>query len=236
MTDSAADPLMVFDLDGTLVDTAGDLLDTLNVLMVREGLAALPYSAVGSLVGAGARAMIERGFSANGAGLAQGRVDALLGDFIQHYGANIAARSRPFPGVIAALDRLSAAGWRFAVCTNKLEGLSRRLLDELGLTPRFAAVCGGDTFAVRKPDPGHLLGTIDKAGGAACRTIMVGDSKADILAAQRAGIPVVAVTFGYTDEPVESFGPDRVIDHFDQLVDAAASLADRWRRPGCVAA
>jgi phosphoglycolate phosphatase len=222
---------MVFDLDGTLVDTAGDLLETLNVLLLREGLAALPYSAVGSLVGAGARAMIERGFRANGADLAPERREVLFTDFVALYGANIAAQSRPFPGVLAALDRFSAAGWRFAVCTNKQEDLSVRLLAALGLADRFEAVCGGDTFAVRKPEPGHLLGTIAKAGGDPARAVMIGDSRADILAAQNARVPVVAVTFGYTDEPVETFAPDVVIDHYDALWDAVAAVTDAWHRP-----
>lgn len=223
-----AAPLLVFDLDGTLVDTAADLLDTLNGLLVREGLTPIPLSSVGAVVGAGARAMIERGFALNGLRPDGGTIDRLFVDFIARYGNNIAAKSRPYPGALAALDRFEAAGWGFAVCTNKTEALATRLISELGLAARFAAICGGDTFPVRKPAAAHLLGTIDRAGGDPARAVMVGDSRADIEAARNAGVPVVGVTFGYTDVPVADLGPDVVIDHFDGLWDAVAGLAARW--------
>jgi phosphoglycolate phosphatase len=151
-------------------------------------------------------------------------LDRLFAAYIPIYESRIAEVSRPYPGAVAALDRFAAAGWRLAVCTNKLEGLSRRLLDELGLTERFAAICGGDTFPVRKPDAGHLIGTIARAGGDPARTVMVGDSVTDVNAAKNARVPVVGVTFGYTDAPVATFGPDAVIDHFDELWDAVAGL------------
>jgi len=217
-------PLLVLDLDGTLVDTAADLIATLNIVLLGEGLRPMTRADAGALLGAGARAMIERGFRLNGAPLDTATLDRLFAAYIPLYESRIAEESRPFPGAIAALDRFAAAGWRFAVCTNKLEGLSRRLLDELGLSPRFAAICGGDTFAVRKPDAGHLLGTIARAGGDPATTVMVGDSGTDVNAAKNAGVPVVAVGFGYTDAPVASYGPDVVIDHFDELWDAVATL------------
>lgn len=235
MADSDAAPLVVFDLDGTLVDTAADLLGTLNVLLRREGLAAIPRSEVGMLVGAGARAMIERGLAVNGVAADGLRLDRLMADFLDHYGANIAAESRPYPGVLDALARFAAEGWRFAVCTNKHEGLSRRLLAELNLADRFAAVCGGDTFPVRKPDPAHLLGTVAAAGGRPGRAVMVGDSRADVEAARNAGIPVVAVGFGYTDRPIAEYGPDALIDHYDDLWSAVERVTRHWqetpRRP-----
>ncbi len=224
MPSSDPQPLLVFDLDGTLVDTARDLMGTLNELMRREGLATLPLSDVGTFVGAGAMAMIERGLRANGVEPEAAQTKRLFADFLDHYGANIARESRPYPGVLAALDRFEAAGWGFAVCTNKVEVLSRRLMDELGLAPRFRAICGGDTFPTRKPDPRHLIATIEQAGGTPARTVMVGDSRSDIDAAKGAGVPVVAVTFGYTDVPVRELGPDLVIDHFDDLWDAVARL------------
>jgi phosphoglycolate phosphatase len=179
----------------------------------------------GALLGAGAKAMIERGFRLAEAPLDTATLERLFAAYIPLYEAPIAAESRPFPGAVAALDRFAAAGWRLAVCTNKLEGLSRRLLDELDLSPRFAAICGGDTFPVRKPDAGHLLGTIARAGGDPARTVMVGDSATDVNAARNAGVPVVGVTFGYTDTPVAHLSPDAVIDHFDDLWAAVATLA-----------
>ena len=217
-------PLLVFDLDGTMVDTAGDLIAALNATMAGEGLPPIPVTEVGHLVGAGGRALIERGLAHHGIAPASRDIDALQRDFITHYGRVMPADSRPYPGLIAALDRFEAAGWHFAVCTNKTEALSRQLLAALGLTPRLKAICGGDTFPVRKPEAAHLLGTIERAGGAADRAVMVGDSRADIEAARNAGVPVVAVSFGYTDIPVTQLGPDTVIDHFDQLWEAVAGL------------
>ena len=217
-------PLLVLDLDGTLVDTAADLIATLNIILANEGLRPMTRDDAGALLGAGARAMIERGFRLNGAPLDTPTLDRLFAAYIPLYESRIAEESRPFPGALEALDRFAAAGWRLAVCTNKLESLSRRLLDELDLGARFAAVCGGDTFPVRKPDAGHLLGTIARAGGDPARTVMVGDSATDVNAAKNARVPVVGVTFGYTDAPVATFGPDAVIDHFDDLWAAVSAI------------
>jgi phosphoglycolate phosphatase len=217
-------PLLVLDLDGTLVDTAADLIETLNVVLTGEGLRPMTRADAGSLLGAGAKAMIERGFRLAGEPLDAATLDRLFATFLPIYEGRIAAESRPFPGAVAALDRFAAAGWKLAVCTNKLEGLSRRLLDELALTSRFAAICGGDTFPVRKPDAGHLLGTIARAGGDPARTIMVGDSATDVNAAKNARVPVVGVTFGYTEAPVGTYGPDAVVDHFDELWDAVSGI------------
>ena len=217
-------PLLVLDLDGTLVDTAEDLIATLNRILTGEGLTPVTRADAGALLGAGAKAMIERGYRLNEVELDTATLDRLFTSFIPLYGQAIAVHSRPFPGAVAALDRFQAAGWRLAICTNKLEGLSRRLLDELGLTSRFAAICGGDTFPVRKPEAAHLLGTIAAAGCRAERAVMVGDSATDINAARNAGVPVVAVTFGYTDRPVAEYAPDKVIDHFDLLFDAVGEV------------
>src|SRR5438034_8221054 len=158
-------PTIVFDLDGTLVDTAPDLVATLNTIFAREGLPPVAYERARNLVGGGARAMIERGLKAEGRKLAAAEIDRLFCDFIEHYGAHIADRSRPFVGVETALDELVRRGCRLAVCTNKLEWLSIRLLDALGLAQRFAAICGADTFGVQKPDPEILRRTIGRAGG-----------------------------------------------------------------------
>jgi len=208
---------VVFDLDGTLVDTAPDLVETLNVVFAREGLPAVPFEQARNLIGGGARRMIEQGLLEARRSSASADIDRLFAEFTQHYSAHIADRSRPFPQVEAALDALVADGARLAVCTNKLEWLSVKLLDALGLSHRFWAVCGQDTFGVQKPDPEIVHKTILQAGGRPERAIMVGDSPTDINAARAAGIPVVAVDFGYTEIPVVALKPDRVISRYDQL-------------------
>jgi phosphoglycolate phosphatase len=156
-------------------------------------------------------------------------MDRLYADYIAYYAEHIADHSRPFPGLEAALDELADNGFRLAVCTNKLEWLSVRLLDALNLSNRFAAICGQDTFGMQKPDPEILRRTIMSAGGDASRAIMVGDSATDIATARAAGVPVIAVDFGYTETPVTAFGPDRVISAFEALPKAVAELT-RGRR------
>jgi phosphoglycolate phosphatase len=219
-----AAPTVVFDLDGTLVDTAPDLVATLNVILARLDLPPVAFAAARNMVGGGARAMIERGLAAEGRNLATPEVDGLVKDFIAHYGAHIADRSLPFAGLAAALDELAAAGCCLAVCTNKLEWLSVRLLDALGLSPRFAAICGADTFGLQKPAPELLQRTIARCGGHATHAVMVGDSISDIAMAKAAGLPVVAVDFGYSEIPVTELGPDKVISALGDLPAAVFGL------------
>lgn len=210
-------PVIVFDLDGTLVDTAPDLLDSLNHVVTAEGLAPIDPSTLRALVGRGGRVLLQRAFAAQGRTIEPAELDRLFMAFITHYGAGMPGRSQPYEGVVACMDRLAEAGFTLAVCTNKPESLSVALLDALDLSARFAAICGADTFPVRKPDPGHLTGTIARAGGGANRAVMIGDSNTDIDTAKAAGIPVVAVDFGYSTEPVATLAPDRVISHYDEL-------------------
>jgi phosphoglycolate phosphatase len=218
-------PLLVFDLDGTLVDTAGDLIGTLNHILADEQIPPLPLETARPMLGAGARALIQRGLSAAGRSVSSARLEEMYLAFLARYEAHIADTSRAFPGVDAGLDRFEAEGWVFAICTNKIEHPSIRLLTELGLARRFRAICGQNTFQFCKPDPRALLSTIERAGGDPQRAIMVGDSKTDIVTAQAARVPVIAVDFGYTDRHVSEFAPDRVISHFDELWDAVQSLA-----------
>ena len=215
---------IVFDLDGTLIDTAPDLVDTLNVVFAREGLPQVAYETARNLIGGGARAMIARGIEAEGIAVTPARLEQLFADFIAHYSEHIADRSRPFPGLTDALDVLAADGCRFAVCTNKLERLSVRLLEQLNLAGRFVAICGQDTFGIQKPDPEVLRRTVQAAGGILTQAIMIGDSETDIRTARAAGIPVIAVDFGYSERPVSDFGPDRIISHFAQLRAAIAAI------------
>jgi phosphoglycolate phosphatase len=216
---------VVFDLDGTLVDTAPDLIEALNAVFAREQLPFVPYDEARNMIGGGARKMIEAGLKLDGRIVGQDGLDRMFRHFVEHYSAHVADRSRTFPGVDAALDKLASRGCRFAVCTNKLEGLSRQLLAALDLTRRFAAICGPDTFGMPKPDPEILRRTIRLAGGDPRRAVMVGDSGTDIATARAAGLPVVAVDFGYSETPMSELKPDRLISHFDQLTVAVLELA-----------
>jgi len=217
-------PTIVYDLDGTLADTAGDLMAALNAILGREGLAPLPIANGRSMVGGGARALIERGFAASGRTLDPQKVEALFGDFLAHYNAHIADLTQLYPGVETALAAFARAGWRQAVCTNKMEGSAKLLIERLGVAERFAFICGQDTFGVGKPDPTPLIKTIAACGGVNERAIVVGDSATDIKTARAAGLPVIAVDYGYTATPVAELGPDRVISHFDELAEACAAL------------
>ena len=225
-----AKPLLVFDLDGTLVDSAHDLMGTLNHVLASCEVAPLPLDSARSLLGAGARALLRRGFAAQGITLDDARLERLFSQFISHYSDHIADKSPLFPGVLAALDALEADGFRFAVCTNKLETLALKLLTALKVEHRFAAICGQDSCIidgkqVQKPDARALFHTIYSAGGNITRAIMIGDSKTDIDTAKAAKLPVIAVDFGYTDRPVHDFFPDSVISHFDALPRAVNQLA-----------
>jgi phosphoglycolate phosphatase len=219
-----ADATIVFDLDGTLVETAPDLMGTLNALLAREDMPPLPMDGARSLIGQGAKALLARGFAAAGRPLAEPRLSRLFDDFIDHYLAHIADESRPFDGVVQALDTLQSGGARLAVCTNKRTDLSLALLRELGLAERFSAIIGADAAPAPKPDPRHLTTAIERAGGRADRAVMVGDSASDARAARNAGVPLVLVSFGYTDVPAANLQPDALIDHFDALPEACARL------------
>lgn len=220
----SADSTLVFDLDGTLVDTAPDLIATLNHVLDRSGLAPRPLEEIRPYISFGARRMIVEGLRANSQVPKDREVDVLLADFLAHYEANIAVESRPYPGVETFLDKARRAGAKLAICTNKREDLTKQLIGHLGLAGYFDAVAGRDTFPVHKPHPGHLTGAIEKAGGNPSRAVMVGDSETDIATAKAAGIPVVAVTFGYSETPVARLSPDRVIDHYDDLHGAIISI------------
>ncbi len=215
---------VVFDLDGTLVDTAPDLINALNFVLDREGLPPVPLHSARNMIGAGARRLIERGLELEGRAASVGDITRLTDDFIAYYAEHIADVSRPFEGLEGALDDLGTRGYRFAVCTNKLEWLSKLLLDRLGLSARFSAICGADTFGISKPDPAILQQTVARAGGDISSAIMVGDAGPDIGVARRAGIPVIGVEFGYTEVPIADLKPDRLINHMNQLPAAVDSL------------
>ena len=218
---------IVFDLDGTLVDTAPDLVATLNAVLAREGYGSVAYDEARIMIGGGARHMLARALSRQGVALDPADLDRLFNDFIPYYAAHIADQSRAFPRVEPALDLLAAQGARFAVCTNKFERLSVLLLERLGLAGRFAAICGQDTFGIPKPDPESLRQTIARAEGNIASAVMVGDSAVDVAVARAAGVPVIVVDFGYSEIPAPLLKADRVIGHFDELPGAVASLMAR---------
>ncbi len=215
---------IAFDLDGTLVDTAPDLIGTLNTLLDQEGLTPFPLADARPFIGRGARWMIERGFEAAGAPLPPDRIPALFDRFIARYLSRIADESRPFPGCEAALDALKAQGARLVVCTNKRTDLSVTLLKALGMARRFEAIIGADATPAIKPDARHLQAAVEAVGGDMTRSIMVGDAATDAGAARNAGAHLILVSFGYTETPAAELHPDILIDHFDQLPAACARL------------
>ena len=221
------DLTVAFDLDGTLVETAPDLIAATNHVLAAVDLAPVAPELIRPSISFGAAAMIKQGFRLHGREIAALEAAAHLERFLAYYRTNIAATSHAFPGLEASLDRLTAEGARLAVCTNKQAALSEQLLRDLRLRARFAALAGRDTFPVCKPHPDHLIGAIRMAGGDPKRAIMVGDSKTDIDTAKAAGIPVVAVTFGYTDVHVRDLAPNAVIEHYDELIPAIERLIGR---------
>ena len=218
------DATIVFDLDGTLVDTAPDLAAATNHALGLAGLAPIPVAQLHPFIGHGSKAMIDAGLRFHGQTIGESELTRLHDQFLVFYADNVAVASRPFEGILEVLDELAAAGARLAVCTNKVEHLSKALLRTLGLDWRFAEIAGRDTFDVFKPAPGHLIRTVEMAGGRADRAVMVGDSEVDIATAAAANIPSIAVTFGYTTRPVRELGPGAVIDHYREFMPALAKV------------
>jgi len=214
--------VIAFDLDGTLVDTAPDLVGALNAVLAERGRPALPLAVARPMIGHGAMALLERGLAAAGGPAERG--PALFDRFIEIYAGRIAEESRPFPGVAEALDELADAGARLVVCTNKRTGFSKALLEALDLAGRFAAVMGPDAAGAMKPDPRHLIAALEAAGGRTAAALMVGDSKTDLDAARAAGVPMAAVSFGYTEIPAAELGADALIHRFADLPAAASRL------------
>lgn len=212
-----ADATIVFDLDGTLVDTAPDLVRALNLTLDLEGLPRMKLAAVRNMVGQGARVLIERAAGVSGVNFSADKLDQLTHAFIDFYKDDIARESSPFPGVTEALDALAGMGAKLAVCTNKRTALSQQLLDALDLSRRFSAIVGADSVADRKPHPDHYRAAVTRAGGVVRRSLMVGDSAADVAAARGAGAPVAVVSFGYSDGGADKLGADALIHSYLEL-------------------
>jgi len=224
---------LLFDLDGTLADTAGDLCEIMNVVLTRHGRERVPESRVRHLVGGGARLLMQRGFAETGAPATEEQLDQLFEEFIEYYSGHIADHTKLWPGIEPLLTRLKDEGVGLAVCTNKVEHLARQLLGELRIDHYFPVVIGGDTLPVKKPDPEHLFEAVRLLGGDRSSAIMVGDSETDIDAALNAKMPSICVSFGYSRQPVPELGADIVIDHFDEFPAALARLLpshfEGWR-------
>lgn len=210
---------VIFDLDGTIVDSAPDLMLATNHVLSRLERRAITMDEVRSFVGHGAKALIARGCAATGDAIDEKTLDFYHAEFLRYYEKNIAVNSVAFPGVINLLKRCAAEGLKMGVCTNKVERLSVRLLQALGMEKYFGAIVGPDTLNIAKPDPAPYLETVKRLGVPAKNSIMVGDSETDILTARAAKVPVIAVTFGYTQKPVAEFGPDHLVSHFDEIWD-----------------
>ncbi len=223
-TSGLAGATVIFDLDGTMIHTAPDLVRATNHVMVQAGLPPAPDEIIIAAVGGGAGAMLTAALHA--ADRPPDRVDMepLIDQFLEFYMANIAEESHPFPGVVDALDYFAAARCFIGVCTNKRYASATKLLDTLRLDGYFGAVLGADSLAVRKPHPDHLLETIARSGGDPARAVMVGDSRPDIEVARAAGVPAIAVPHGYSPEPIESLAPDRIVSDFSELPQTVIDL------------
>lgn len=215
---------IAFDLDGTLVDSAPDLIGTLNRLLVEEGLPPMAMASASTLIGSGARALLVHGFEAAGASVERAQSDELFDRFLVDYAAHIADGSRPFDGVVETLERLADRGAILVVATNKRSDLSELLLQKLDLARHFAAIVGPDRVSARKPSGAHLKEAVALAGGDPERAIMVGDAAPDAGAARDAGMPCILVTFGFTPVPVETLGADVLIDDFEDVEEAVDGL------------
>lgn len=221
---------VIFDLDGTLVDSAPDLADALDTLLFERGLEPLGLDHVRGLIGHGVAELVRKGLAVRGVRLAEEDQSQAVQRFLQHYTKHLSRRSRPYSGVVKGLRELRQAGWRLVVCTNKLEASARGLLADLDLLSGFALVAGPDTFGVAKPDPDHLLRCLP-AGHAAGGVVMVGDSVVDVRAAQAAGLPVIAVRWGYGGAALGESAPDAFAEDFDEVMALIPRLAAGAARP-----
>lgn len=223
---------LCFDLDGTLIDTAPDLLAALDHTLQQAGYPLSDHIQIRPIIGRGAKAMLKRAFCSFDDTIPtpdNNELDQLWQSFIEHYSIHIANQSSPFEGVVPTLTELQHQGYLLAICTNKPMFLTEPLLEALELTTYFAAIKGADSFPFKKPDPRHLTETILAAGGQSQAAIMIGDSKTDIETARNAQIPVIGVDFGYTDLPMSALAPDKIMSNYSQLLALTAELSTQKR-------
>lgn len=218
---------VIFDLDGTLVDSARDLTAALNYVLRQANRPEVAISQVRYLVGDGARAMIKKGFSETGPLPDEAGINRILQDFLAYYLENITDQTIIFPGALKVIEKLVDLGIPLGLCTNKALKLTEKLMTEIGLADYFSAIVGGDSFDYRKPDPRHLTSTLDMMNCSPHRAVMVGDSVNDILAARGAGMPVICLSLGYSKTPIADLNPDGVFDHYDDFFGALTQASEK---------
>ena len=228
--------VLIFDLDGTLVDSAPDLHRALNAVLAEQGRAPVSLTGIRAMVGDGAARLVERGFAETGAPCTAAALPALVDRFLVHYRAGRHALTTPFPGVTATLAELRSRGCRLGICTNKPYAPTMEILEVLGLTGLFGVVTGGDSLPVRKPDPGHLLGTLDLLDSPAAAAVMVGDSVNDVAVARAAGVPAIVVSYGYTRVPAAELGGDVLVDAFADILGWLDEMTEPDRARGLTGA
>lgn len=218
---------VVFDLDGTLIDTAPDLLSAVNAVLVAEGRKPLPLETLRHLVGHGAKVMLDHAMLETGDGVPPERAAELVDNFLNHYRGNIAAASVPFPGVEDVLRGFQKEGVAMGICSNKPHDMTELLLNEVGLTHFFGSIHGAGRTAKNKPDPMHLNAVIQELGADKAHTVMVGDSMPDVAVARAVGVPVIVMSYGYTPTPTHELGADAVTGDFRQVPGLVEALLDR---------
>ena len=215
---------VVFDLDGTLVDSAPDLGAALNRLLAAEGRREVTLDEVKLMIGNGVRMIVRRGFRATGDDVTDDVLDGLVERYVADYERNSTDLTTLYPAAEDTIAALHTAGVRAGICTNKPHRASVTILKDFGVDHLFGVVVGGDSTPRRKPDPLPLLTAMEALGAAADQAVYVGDSEVDVEAARAAGVPVIALRHGYSRRPIEDVGADRVIDGFAALGGALASL------------
>jgi phosphoglycolate phosphatase len=219
--------ILICDLDGTLVDSAPDLTSAVGDLLAEAGRPPLTEAAVRRMVGDGVAKLVERALAASGGVPDAAALAAHVTRYLTFYEGRMTEMTRPYPGAVETLSGLKDSGWRLAVCSNKPEGPIRHILTALSLDGLFEAVAGGDTFAVRKPDPGHLHGLLETLGATPGEAVMLGDSRNDVLAARGAGLPVIAIASGYGPVPAHELGANALIETFAELPAALSAIVNR---------
>jgi|APCry1669189534_1035231.scaffolds.fasta_scaffold61753_1 phosphoglycolate phosphatase len=219
--------VLLFDLDGTLVDSAPDLAEALDFVLVEHGLKPIGLAQTRRMIGHGIPKLVEEGFSYRGRKLKSDLLAHSIDRFREHYSNNLSVKTRIYPGVIEGLTLLFNDGWSMSVCTNKLESYARKILEDLGLIQFFKSVVGPDTFGISKPDPRQLLRTLPDRYDAA---IVIGDSEVDVAAAKAAFLPIIAVSYGYCQVPVKLFSPDLVVSNFSEVPEAIKSIMSNFSK------